>query len=282
MGPAAYRQYRWTDMHLVGKVCSLLLLGMIAEAWAQPPDPEEIRTPRMIVLATTSDAASGREEANRAGDRLGYALAPDTLRKPTLRRVYVGAVITLQRLPDDRFVVASYLGDEQDAKEALAKAKKYYPSARMVPVSLPGESTDEWIDAPFFRLGILVVGSYRSYDAALRAAEKFSVASGYSYGSRGMVYDKERGLIWPDDSKDEVWAGQYAPRRYDNECNILKPNPCVTVERSEGYEGFTPGLYIVVAGVLDRDDKEKRLANARRSVPSAYIKQTTLYLGCVH
>jgi hypothetical protein len=98
-----------------------------------------------------------------------------------------------------------------------------------------------------------------------------------------MVYDKQRGLIWPDNSNDEAWAGSYAPRRYDNECNISDPKPCITVERSEAYEGFKPGLYIVVAGVLGRDEeRSQRLNVARRIVPEAYVKQTTIYLGCMH
>jgi hypothetical protein len=153
----------------------------------------------------------------------------------------------------------------------------------MVPVELPRKATEEWIETPFYRLGILVVGSYKSYDEALRAAKLFSSRSAYPYGSRGMVYDKERGLIWPDNSSDEVWAGQYAPRRYDNECDIRESRPCITVERSEGYEGFTPGLYIVVGGVLGRDpERVERLATARKIVPDAYVKQTTIYLGCTH
>ena len=111
------------------------------------------------------------------------------------------------------------MGDQPDALKALAEGRKYYPGARIVPVELPRKAPDKWIDTPFYRLGILVLGSYRSYDEALRAAKSFSSRLTYPYGSRGMVYDKERGLIWPDDS-DEAWAGSYAPRRYDNECDI--------------------------------------------------------------
>jgi hypothetical protein len=98
-----------------------------------------------------------------------------------------------------------------------------------------------------------------------------------------MIYDKERGLIWPDDSADEAWAGAYAPRRYDSECGLVPSKPCITVERSEAYEGFKPGLYIVVGGILDRsEEREKRLAAARKLVPGAYVKQTAIYMGCVH
>jgi hypothetical protein len=267
----------------MGIVVTIVVSARSGQVGAQTADPDRIRKPHMVVLMTSGDEAAARASANRAADRLGYAVAPDTLRKPATRRVYVGAVVTLQRSRGDEFAVVSYMGDEPEALKALAEGRKYFPRARIVPVELPKRGTDEWIDAPFYRLGILILGSYRSYDEALRAAKSFSTRSTYPYGSRGMVYEKERGLIWPDDSLDEAWAGRYAPRRYDNECDIRDARPCVTVERSEGYEGFSPGLYIVVGGVLGRDKRRaERLAEARKIVPNAYVKQTTIYLGCTH
>ena len=259
------------------------VLALSGPIGAQLPDPETIRKPHLVVLATTRDEASGRQEANRAADRLGYPIARDTLRKPVTRRTYVGAVITLQRGSDGQIVVTSYLGDQAEARKALAEARKHFVDARLAPVVLPKDATDEWIDSPYHRMGILILGSHRSYEDALRAARSFSERSGQPYGSRRMIYDKERGLIWPDDIDDIAWAGHYAPRRYDNECNMSDKRACVTVERSEGYEGFKPGLYIVVGGVLDRDERRaERLAAARKVVPGAYVKQTTIYLGCTH
>jgi hypothetical protein len=270
-------------MRRVAIVLSIVVLVRSGQVGAQPPNPEEIRKPHMVVLTTSTDEVAGRQAANRAAERLGYAVAPESLRKPANRRIYVGAVVTLQRSSANGFEVVSYMGDQPDALKALAEGRKYYPHARIVPASLPKSATDQWIDAPFYRLGILVVGSYKTYEDALRAAKRFSLRSAYPYGSRGMVYDPERGLIWPDDGDDEAWAGRYAPRRYDNECDIRDSKPCVTVERSEGYEGFTPGLYIVVGGVLGRDERRaERLAAARKIVPTAYVKQTTIYLGCTH
>lgn len=250
---------------------------------AHAPDAEGIKKPQMVVLTTVADEEAGRAAANRAADRLEYAVAPDTLRKPAPRRVYVGEVVTLQRFKPNVFEVVSYMGDEPGAVKALADARKYYPAARMVPAQLPKQATDEPTDVPFYRLGILVLGSYKSYDDAVRAAKWFSARSKYPYGSRGLIYDKERGLIWPDDSDDEAWAGRYAPRRYDDECDMRQSKPCITVERSEAYEGFSPGFYIVVGGVLGRGvDRADRLAAARKIVPGAYVKQTTIYLGCSH
>lgn len=149
------------------------------------------------------------------------------------------------------------------------------PSRAVAQADDPAVADDE----PYVSAGILVASSHRSYAGALRAAQTFSRKAAIPYDSRGLILDEERGLIWPDDSEDDIWAGQYAPRRYD-EC---VDGPCVTIERSDGYEGFKSGLYIVVAGITRSDvESASRLASARRHAPGAYVRQTVLYMGCMH
>jgi hypothetical protein len=165
--------------------------------------------------------------------------------------------------------------------EVRAKGRRPPPEAEQEGAQAAPQ--EESPDAQFARMGVLVIGSYRSYGAAFRAARSYSQRSGHPYDSRGMVYDEKRGLIWPDDSEDEIWAGSYAPRRYDDECAPWKGSPCVTVERSAEYEGFAPGFYIVVDGILDYSvERVQRLAAARRLVPGAYVKDTDIYIGCMH
>jgi hypothetical protein len=165
--------------------------------------------------------------------------------------------------------------------EVRANGRSHPPEAQ--PEGSPAAPQEESADEQFARMGVLVVGSYRSYGAALRAARSYSQRSGHPYASRGMVYDKKRGLIWPDDIEDEIWAGAYAPRRYDSECAPWNGSPCVTVERSTEYEGFAPGFYIVVGGILDHSpERAQRLAEARQLVSGAYVKDTDIYLGCMH
>lgn len=262
----------------------LLLVSFLAPGplLGEPTAPA-VADPLLVVLATTTTPEDGRREALRAGDRLGFVVALDTLAKPPLRRVYVGHVITLNRTERGEFAVVSFLGDRADADFALATARKFYPNARAVQTVLPKDANEDWAGTPTARFGILIVGTFDDFSAARGAAETFAKSSGLPFASRGMVLDEKRGLIWPDKFEDAMWAGSYSPRRFDGECAAPAATGCVTVERSEAYDGFSPGHYIVVAGVLDKDgDRQGRLAAARAVVPDAYIKQTTLYLGCVH
>jgi hypothetical protein len=233
----------------------------------------------MVILATVDSAEDGRREAYRAARLLHAMLAADTIERLPVVRRYVGSVLALHRGKGGRILLTSYLGDAAGAEGALDEAKKHFPRAVSVPVVMPKDPKDG-MSSPFFRTSLLIVGSEKSYAAAVRAAQRFGRASGIAYSTQGMVFDKKRGLIFPDDFEDGVLAGQYAPRRYDEICDH---QPCVTVERSEGYEGFRPGLYIVVAGIVGSEvDAAERLKVAKKIVPSAYIKATTLYMGCMH
>lgn len=243
-------------------------------------EPESIKVPRMIVIATLDGIEAGRREARRAAKLLGYALAVETLTKAPARREYVGHVITLLRRADGRIAVTAYLGDEKDTAAALATVRKAFPTAVSVATTVRADArgADE---VPYVLAGLVIVGSHATYRAAVAAAKAFGAASGIAYESQGMIYDAKRGLILPDDDDDEIYAGHYVRRRYDT-CGS-RGNPCVTVERSDAYEGFRPRLYIVVAGVVGRGaEADERLKLARKFVPSAYIKQTTLYMGCIH
>ncbi len=257
--------------------------GTASSVRAQPPDGQVITAPRVVVLATVDTRDAGRREALRAAKLLGYSIAMDTVSTVPRQRRYVGEVIALHRNRSGKIAVTSYLGDVSDVDGHLRAAKRYFPKATVVPTVLPPEErqgSDGWIDRPYIRAGVLVVGSHRSYHAAVRAAKTFSETSGISYSSQGMIFDEARGLIIPDDDPDEAYRGQYVPRRYDDACDQGR---CVTVERSDAYDGFRPGLYIAVAGILGRDAEARaRLKQAQRIVPTAYVRQTILYMGCMH
>jgi hypothetical protein len=249
---------------------------------AQPPGDKVITAPRVVVLATVRTKQAGRREALRAARLLDYPIAMDTLSTVPPRRSFVGPVVTLHRNLKGRFLVSSYLGDASDVEGPLREAKRYFRGARNLPtVMLQGEASDGWVDTPFVPAGLLLVGSSRDYHAAVRAAKAFSDASAIPYSSQGLVFDELRGLIIPDDDPDESYRGSYLSRRYDDGCDGSER--CVTVERSEGYEGFRPGLYIVVAGIVRKDaEARSRLAEAQRFVPAAYVRHTILYMGCRH
>ncbi len=132
---------------------------------------------------------------------------------------------------------------------------------------------------------VVILSVYKSFDEARADAEKISKAAKVPFSMEGRIYDKKRGLIYPDNFDDEVFRGQYVARRYHT--TVLKGGDAdreyLSVERSDGYDGFKKGFYIVVAGI--RDNAREAQADALRYTawaPTAYAKKTRIYMGCMH
>lgn len=134
----------------------------------------------------------------------------------------------------------------------------------------------------YVRQKVIILGSFKDYAAALKSAKEVSAQSGVPFATRGMVYDKKEGLIWPKGSDNEVNAGNYTVRRYNNECDEGQ-STCITVERSRYYEGMEPGYYILVGGIYAAESREadKPLKTFQKVVPSAYAKVSKVYMGCL-
>jgi hypothetical protein len=133
----------------------------------------------------------------------------------------------------------------------------------------------------------MILSAYKSFDAARADAEKIAKASRMTFSMDGRVYDKKKGLVYPGnpDDPDDPFAGEYIARRYDT---AIVPGgdreiPYLSVEKSDGYEGFKPGFYIVVAGIKGtRADALAQIAKFKTWAPTAYVKKTRIYMGCLH
>jgi hypothetical protein len=229
--------------------------------------------PHVVVLATLSDYDSACAEAERASHLLGYAI--DGFIDPDETRETEGHVISVHQTEQGLYELVGSAGDKSWIEGSLAEARKVFPSAfvRKAPDIKPGTMSYFW------RTGVLVAGAYASYHQAVEGAKTLEAASGIPYGTRGLIYDEERGLGWWDDAAE--WERGYFYRRYDSWCGKGLKAPCLTVEPSDGYPGFESGSYTIVAGIMGRGEKrDQRLAKLREFVPDAYVKETNLYMGC--
>ncbi len=132
---------------------------------------------------------------------------------------------------------------------------------------------------------VVILTVCKTFAEARADAEKIAKASQFPFSMEGRVFDKKRGLIYPDNFDDEIFRGQYVSRRYHT--TVLKgsdePREYLSVERSDGYGGFKKGFYIVVAGI--HEDSASAQANTKRFTawaPTAYAKKTRIYMGCMH
>lgn len=131
---------------------------------------------------------------------------------------------------------------------------------------------------------VVILGSTKDFQEAKRKAEAIAKASGITFSMQGMIFDKKRGLILPDDDSDPTYAGSYIHRRYNTGApDLPEGTEYISIEKSEAYDGFKPGLYIIVGGIYPTA-KEAAVAVKKfsKAVPDAYAKKTPIYLGCIH
>ena len=132
---------------------------------------------------------------------------------------------------------------------------------------------------------VVILSVYKSFAKAKVDAMKISKAAKLPFSMEGRFFDKKRGLIYPDNFEDEAFRGGYVARRYHT---TQLPGQEVdteylSVERSDGYDGFQPGYYMVVVGIRKNSaTAEKQAKQFTAWAPTAYAKKTKIYMGCMH
>ncbi|GAA0723309.1 hypothetical protein GCM10009430_26610 [Aquimarina litoralis] len=127
----------------------------------------------------------------------------------------------------------------------------------------------------------LIAASTTNYEEALSSATSIAEKLKLPLDLRKLEYsDENLGLTW---SKEECEGSNWgypcyvARGRYDD-------GDFVSIEWSSAYGGFSKGYYIViVSGNQIYDDSLKDLLRKTKEfVPSAYIKSSMVYMGCLH
>ena len=170
--------------------------------------------------------------------------------------------------------VGELIGQRSEIESTLIGAAFDHRIARQVDLFNVSQIEDRWV---------VILSVYRDFPAAKADAERIAKASGVPFSMNGMIYD-QKGLRYPDDFEDEVFAGLYVSRRQNGtEINGEFVEQHLSVEKSEDYEGFAPGYYMVVGCIAESAQEAKeRVAHFKASAPDAYVKKAEIYLGCMH
>jgi len=136
---------------------------------------------------------------------------------------------------------------------------------------------EDTIAAQSVSKSLLIVKSTTNYGEAESFAQELAKKSGLKLDLRGLEYNEKIMLSERADVCKESgfkYPCYVARGRYDDGVYL-------SVESSDAYVGFTKGYYIVVAASMERRDKEI-LQKLKRYVPDAYVKRTSIYMGCIH
>lgn len=130
-------------------------------------------------------------------------------------------------------------------------------------------------------MGFVVVRSTPDYVEALRVARSASTQLGLGLDLRGLVYEPDQGLTLPEEECEKDSLAPYpcyvARGRYD-------AGVYLSVERTDAYESFRPGFFVVVAasGQPGSNELASTLEAVHSSYPDAYLKVAKVYHGCMH
>lgn len=170
--------------------------------------------------------------------------------------------------------IGELIGQRSEIESTLIGAAVDLRIGRQVDLYNVSQIEDRWV---------VILSVYKDFPAAKADAERLAKASGVPFSMNGMIYD-QKGLRYPDDFEDEVFAGQYVSRR-QNGTEIAGEfvEQHLSVELSDDYQGFAPGYYMVVGCIAESAEEGKaKVAQFKSSAPDAYVKKTEIYLGCMH
>jgi hypothetical protein len=125
--------------------------------------------------------------------------------------------------------------------------------------------------------GFAIIQSTKDYNAALKTVATASRKLNIPIDLRGYYPDQQSGL------KTDIACGcgevhDYLPRgRWDDGVYI-------SIEYSNLFKGFSKDYYIVIIASNSKGSEQlhKALDNAKQYYLDAYIKTTSVYIGCMH
>jgi len=125
--------------------------------------------------------------------------------------------------------------------------------------------------------GFVIVHSTKDYNAALQTVHEASQKLNTEIDLRGYYPGEESGLKTDFVCGCGEAHGYVARGRWDD-------GTYISIEYSDRYQGFAKGYYIVVlaSGEKTSEILTETLAKAKKHYSDAYIKHTSVYIGCMH
>jgi hypothetical protein len=135
---------------------------------------------------------------------------------------------------------------------------------------------------------VVIAGESTDYILLKQAVQDLSRKSGIEYRDEGFIYNRRQGLIWPPDTSAnaDIYSGSYFMRRYGTMLDTIN---FLSLEMRDWYFNVPTDKQslrmILVAGIYPEAEKkaaEERLKEIRKYCPTAYLRKTSIYLGCIH
>jgi hypothetical protein len=141
------------------------------------------------------------------------------------------------------------------------------------------EATTESIeeDYDYAKYYLVIADTGLSFALLHKTMFELSSKTGIAIDTMGRIYDsKTNKIILPYDDTDEMYAGQYFPRRF--------PSEHLSMEYLNFYSPKADtGTIALLAGIFEEKKKADSLLKVLKPVlKSAYMQKASVYVGCMH
>ena len=151
-------------------------------------------------------------------------------------------------------------------------------SADSVAQQIVSESTvDSLLSDDYTNYWVVISDSGMNYDSLLIKMNYLSANLNWPIDSMGRFYNRKKNLIaLPDDDADEMYAGEYFPRRFESDYLSIEYMNWYTDRSEEKMMG-------IVVGIVEQESTADSLLLKLKSINTASFKfKSKLYTGCIH
>lgn len=139
------------------------------------------------------------------------------------------------------------------------------------------DATDEPLEDEYARYYVVITDTGQFYDPLHAKMNALQSRTKIPVDTMGRLYNRTKNLIaLPDNDPDELYAGEYYPRRY--------PSVNLSLEYLNIYKTQSGEKTIaLVAGIFESaKSADSLLAILKKSHPQAFRLKSVLYIGCMH
>lgn len=139
------------------------------------------------------------------------------------------------------------------------------------------ESNDDILIEEYGNFFVVIADTGTEYYSLHRHMMDISRESGIEIDTMGRFYNQEKNLIaLPDNDEDEMYAGDYFPRRFPGQSLSL-----------EYMTSFIPGsgdkTIGLVIGIYEKESEADSIRVKLKPIaPKIFRVQSEIYLGCLH
>ena len=138
--------------------------------------------------------------------------------------------------------------------------------------------TDDAEPRPYINKHFCIILSTKSYTEANKIAIQASKLFKIKLDYRDLLPNKKIGLtLSKTDCEAQSWEfPAYYSRGRDDDGEYI------SIEYSNAFSGYTKGYYIVVVASGNKMETNKTLIKVKKKYKTAYVKQSEVYVGCMH